>query len=76
MPDIHNDWPLILILLPYNRPVFSRKRYVIALNPSPASIAHIDIKISALFFYGNKFPTILPNVCQQQWGSHGHGQTQ
>ncbi|TLU68725.1 hypothetical protein FFB58_06995 [Enterobacter sp. MF024] len=40
------------------------------------SITHIVNKIAAPFFYGNKFPTIRENVCQQQWGSHGHGQTQ
>ncbi|RSK69701.1 hypothetical protein EJE24_07915 [Enterobacter huaxiensis] len=73
MPDIHYGRVLIIILLPYKQPDFSRKRYVIALNLSSVPIAHIDIKISALFFYGNKFPTIQPNVCQQQWGSHGHG---
>ncbi|RAU32768.1 hypothetical protein DBY73_017280 [Enterobacter sp. RIT418] len=62
--------------MPYNRPVFSRRRYVIAPGSSTQAITHIDIKIAVLFFYDNKFPTILPTVCQQQWGSHGHGQTQ
>lgn len=33
-------------------------------------------KIVILFFYVCKFPTILPIVCQQLWGSHGHDQTQ
>jgi hypothetical protein len=76
MPDIHYGRVLILVLLPYKRANFGAKRDVIALNSSSLAIAHIDIKIAALFFYGNKFPTIQPNVCQQQWGSHGHGQTQ
>jgi hypothetical protein len=76
MPDIHYDRVLILILLPYKRPVFLRNRDVIARDSSSTAITQIDIKIAALFFYGNKFPTIQPNVCQQQWGSHGHGQTQ
>ncbi|TCB93585.1 hypothetical protein E0L20_03995 [Enterobacter wuhouensis] len=73
MPDIHYGRVLIIILLPYKRPDYSRKSYVIAIDLSTAPIAHIDIKIAVLFFYGNKFPTIQPNVCQQQWGSHGHG---
>ncbi|AZL62466.1 TPA: hypothetical protein I4G56_21255 [Enterobacter asburiae] len=76
MPDIHYGRVLILILLPYKRPVFRRKRDVIARHSSSVAITQIDIKIAALFFYDNKFPTIQPNVCQQQWGSHGHGQTQ
>jgi hypothetical protein len=76
MPDIHYDRVLILILLPYKRPVFLESVMLSRAIHRPASIAHIDIKIAALFFYGNKFPTIQPNVCQQQWGSHGHGQTQ
>lgn len=39
-------------------------------------IAQIVNKIVILFFYVCKFPTILPIVCQQLWGSHGHDQTQ
>ncbi|PNL54659.1 hypothetical protein CP955_10060 [Enterobacter sp. HN503E2II] len=62
--------------MPYKRPLFRRKRDVIAHHSSSVAITRIDIKIAVLFFYGNKFPTIQPNVCQQQWGSHGHGQTQ
>ncbi|MCU6670893.1 hypothetical protein M8013_19370 [Enterobacteriaceae bacterium H4N4] len=42
----------------------------------PSSITTIVNKIAVLFFYGNKFPTIRENICKQQWGSHGHGQTQ
>jgi len=76
MPDIHYGRVLILILLPYKRPIFRRKPDVIARHSSSVAITWIDNKIAALFFYDNKFPTILPNVCQQQWGSHGHGQTQ
>lgn len=41
-----------------------------------AAIAQIVNKIVILFFYVCKFPTILPIVCQQLWGSHGHDQTQ
>jgi len=73
MPDIHYGRVLILILLSYKRADSQMKRYVIAPLPSLVAIAHIGIKIAVLFFYGNKFPTIQPNVCQQQWGSHGHG---
>ncbi|RAZ65726.1 hypothetical protein DP202_15700 [Enterobacter cloacae] len=62
--------------MPYKRPLLRRKRDVIAHHSSSVAITRIDIKIAVLFFYGNKFPTIQPNVCQQQWGSHGHGQTQ
>jgi hypothetical protein len=76
MPDIHYGRVLIVILLPYKRPDFRRNSDVIAPHSSSVAITQIDIKIAALFFYGNKFPTIQPNVCQQQWGSHGHGQTQ
>ena len=44
-------------------------------NQSAHSITHIVNKIAVLFFYVYKFPTIQNNVCQQLWGSHGHGQT-
>jgi len=50
MPDIHYDRVLILILLPYKRPVFLRKRDVIARDSSSTAITQIDIKIAALFF--------------------------
>jgi hypothetical protein len=76
MPDIHYGGVLILILLLYKRAFFSRKRDVTALDSSGAAIAYIESKIPVLFFYGNKFPTIQPIACQQQWGSHGHDQTQ
>ncbi|HAS1784504.1 TPA: hypothetical protein I4G64_06495 [Enterobacter cloacae] len=76
MPDIHYGGVLILIFLPYKRALFSSRRNVTATDPSGAAIAYIGSKTAALFFYGNKFPTIQPIACQQQWGSHGHDQTQ
>ncbi|HAS1960209.1 TPA: hypothetical protein I4D82_10890 [Enterobacter cloacae] len=76
MPDIHFGGVLILILLPYKQAHLRSKPDVIALNLSSSPIVQIEINIAVLFFYGNKFPTIQPTVCQQQWGSHGHGQTQ
>ncbi|OOC83538.1 hypothetical protein CIW68_17170 [Enterobacter cloacae] len=62
--------------MPYKQANLRSKPDVIALNLSSLPIVQIEINIAVLFFYGNKFPTIQPTVCQQQWGSHGHGQTQ
>ncbi|PNC26770.1 hypothetical protein CK475_18605 [Enterobacter cloacae] len=62
--------------MPYKQAHLRSKPDVIALNLSSSPIVQIEINIAVLFFYGNKFPTIQPTVCQQQWGSHGHGQTQ
>ncbi|ROU14083.1 hypothetical protein EB837_11725 [Kluyvera ascorbata] len=45
-------------------------------SQSTHPITHIVNKIAMPFFYAYKFPTIANNVCQQLWGSHGHGQTQ
>ncbi|OOV74776.1 hypothetical protein FZO55_15640 [Enterobacter kobei] len=76
MPDIHYGGVLILILLPYKRAIFRSRRDNTASYPSSVAIAYIESKTPVLFFYGNKFPTIQPIACQQQWGSHGHDQTQ